>query len=199
MASNETGSAWHEFIHGWPLVVRIIVGLIGVFAVLFVVFLVAFLIIEQQEDVEVGLSGFKATRPETALEKNCRLQSQQVSSLAQQISNEIQTLEAQVATKDHELAETRAKCLAEYAKVPQPTNYQSRCRTEISTSNGGLTTYAIPRGDFETILTTTAQDRDDIESKISAKERLRTQLQQHFEQLCLRTSPAESAQSPGTR
>lgn len=198
MARSNTNSAWHELIRDWPLLLRVILGITAVFVVLLTILLVAFLIIERQEDVEVGPSGFKATRPETALEKNCRLQSQQVSSQTQQISNEIETLEAQVSAKDHELAETRAKCLAEYAKVLQPKNYQSLCRTEISTSNNFQSFYANPRGDYETALTTAAQDRDNIENRITAKERLRTQLQQHFEQVCLRTSPAAITQDRST-
>jgi hypothetical protein len=149
-----------------------IIGVVIAFA------FVAFLLVEQGQDIEIGPSGFKATRPETPLEKNCRLESQQLSALDQEISEEIIALEEQVAAKDHELSETRAKCLAAQGKadhtppdlftVPSRPG-QSRCRTEITVSNEMGSTYALPRGDFETALTSAAQERDTIQSKIAAK------------------------------
>lgn len=188
MTSNNVNNFWQKVVYDWPVWTKIIGAIV-------VLCLVIFLVIERGEDVSIGLTGFTATRPETPLERNCRLASQQASALDQEISNEILALEAQVAAKDRELSETRSKCLNAQAKMTHATDVdavpshhfsqpQSRCRTEISTSNAMDATYAAPIGDYETALTSAAEDRYDLESKIADKEHLRTQQQQRLDQIC---------------
>ena len=204
MDLNNAHNVWRRIFFDWPVWIRVT----GVIAVLC---LVSFLIIEQGEDISISITGFTATRPETPLEKNCRLATQQTSALDQEISNEIIALEFQVAAKDRELSDTRSKCLAAQAKkTPAPDidgipshhfqTPQSACRTEISTSNEFGSSFAHPIGDYETALTDAAQDRYELKSKISEKEKFRTQQQQRLDQLCFgivtQRSISNSAQRP---
>lgn len=193
MASNNTQGLWHELISGWSLRPRIIT----VFAINFillsisavVIFVSVLIIFQQHGNGELG--PFKVAQPKTPLEKNCRLLTEKARVQDQDISNEILALEAQVATKDQELSKTREKCLDAQAKddhnkdlINLPKS-QSRCRTEISSTDSFGAHFAHPQGDYETALTSAAEDRNDIRSKIAAKEHLRMQQQQKLEQVCL--------------
>src|SRR6516165_2759175 len=108
-------------------------------------------------DVEIGLKGFKATRPETTLEKNCRMASQEASARDQSFNSEILALHAQIAIKDHELAEIRQKCVAAQLSETQigarhrwigPNG--SSCNTETNTvsSDSSVMYFAAPFGDY---------------------------------------------------
>ena len=124
MANDNTGSAWHELFLGRPLCLKITVELLGFVLLCFVVFGVSFLIINRNMEVQIGLTGFKATRPDTTLEKNCRTASQEASARDQSFNSEILALQAQVAIKDHDLADIRQKCLAARAN-------ENRTQTEF--------------------------------------------------------------------
>jgi hypothetical protein len=93
-ANDRTDSVWHELLVGWPLWLRIAVVLFGFVLLCFVIFGVSFLIIKRNMDVEIGLKGFKATRPETTLEKNCHMASQEASARDQSFNSEILALQA---------------------------------------------------------------------------------------------------------
>ena len=178
-------SFWHEFFREWPLWSRVGLGIISVMIVLFIVFGVSFLVVERQEDIEISVRGFKAKRPETTLEKNCRMASQESSAWDESINREILALQAQVAIKDHDLSEIRQKCLTTLPNADR-LQTESRCRTEISQSDGRtMATFANPRGDYETELTSTAEERQALESKIAAKEQERAQWRRQLEQRCL--------------
>ena len=177
MDPNNTGGSFiRRAVHDLPLwaeVTRILVVFI----------FVAFLIIERGEDIEIGLSGFKATRPETPLEKSCRVAAEQARVRDQNVNNEILALQAQVAIKDRDLSETRQKCLA-----AQPTSRDSfnpsLCKTEISKSSDLGTYFAHPQGSYETELTSIAGEIYDLQSQIAAKEKARTQWQELLDQRC---------------
>lgn len=87
----------------WPRGLRISLGLLGVFLLLSATVFVGFLIVERGEDVQIG--PFKATRPETPHERNCRLAAEEAKPWFQNINGEILAIESQVATKDRELSE----------------------------------------------------------------------------------------------
>jgi hypothetical protein len=178
MANDNTGSAWQFFI-GLPLWLKSTVALVGMGLLCFVVFGVSFLIINRNMEVQIGLTGFTATRPETTLEKNCRMASQEASARDQSFNSEILALQAQVAIKDHDLSEIRQKCLAE--PPPKHTD-SSRCNTEIHP-------FAIGSGGYESVLTTIAQERQDLESRIVAKEKERARWQQRLDQRCVAEAP----------
>ncbi len=197
MNSGNIGSFWHELFRGVPLSIRITLVLIISFAALSIVFLVPFLILERQEDIEIGLKGFKATRPETTLEKNCRMATQEASVWSQSINSEILALESQVSIKDHDLSETRQKCLATLTNITRTQN-ESRCRTEVSQFGRLVTTFAVPRGDYETELTNIAEERNALQLRIAAKEQERAQWRQRLNQRCLGTEAHEpTAQTHG--
>ena len=183
MQPDDTGNFWHEFFRGWPLWLRISLVVAAFLIVAFAVFSAIFLAVERQEDIEIGLRGFKATRPETTLEKNCRIAGQEASARDKSFNSEILSLQAQVAIKDHDLSETRQKCLA-LASVNRAQS-ESRCRTEISQSNGWVSTFANPHGDYETELTGIAEERYSLQAKIAAMEQERAQWRQRLDAQCL--------------
>ena len=129
----------------------------------------------RNKEVQIGLTGFKATRPETTLEKNCRMASQEASARDQSFNSEILALQAQVAIKDHDLAEVRRKCLAQ--RPPEHTD-SSRCNTEVEP-------FLIGPGGYESVLTTIAQEKQAPQSRIVAKEKERAQWQQRLDQRCV--------------
>lgn len=85
--------------------------------------------------------------------------------------------------KDHDLSETRQKCLAAQPTSRDPYN-SSLCKTEISQSNGSSTYFARPQGNYETELTSIAGEIAGLKSKIAAKEKDRTQWQELLGQRC---------------
>jgi hypothetical protein len=89
-----------------------------------------------------------------------------------------------VAIKDHELAEIRQKCLAARASENRPLN-DPRCRTETTHSTGWMATFANPRGDYETALNSTAEERQALQSRIAAKDQERAEWQRRLDQRCL--------------
>lgn len=184
MTSNITGSFWHALLHDWPLAARIAFVATMTIAAFAATFLVLSLVMQGSRDIEFGLKGIKSTRSETTLERNCRMAREGGNAWNQSISNEILALESQKATKDHDLSETRSKCLAAVANIAHSPN-ESRCHTEISRSNRMGFFFAHPKNDHETVLNSIAEEKYEIELKIVAKEQERRQLQQQFNQRCL--------------
>jgi len=174
MANNNTGGAW-GLIRALPQWMQITLAIFAMLFIGYIVFGVSFLIIKRDMEVEIWLTGFKATRPETTLEKNCRMASQEASARDQSFNSEILALQAQVAIKDHDLGEIRQKCLAARAG----------CRTQTTHSTGADMVFANPRGDYETALNSIAEERQALGSRIAAKEQERAQWQQRLDQRCL--------------
>jgi hypothetical protein len=178
-----------ELFVDWPRRLKIAVGLFLLFLIVCVGAFVSFLIINKGMEVEIGPKGFKATRPETMLEKNCRMAAQEASARDQSFNSDILALQAQIAIKDHELAEMRQKCVAAQQSETQiGTRHRwsgwngSRCHTETTQSNGFGTTY---EGDYETALNSIADERQALEARILAKERERAQWRQRLDLRCL--------------
>ena len=190
MTSSTTGSFWHALIHNLPaktktVLIAVSIAIITIL-IIFVFAAILYLVIQGNRDINFGPEGFKSTRSETTLERNCRTAREGGNAWSQSISNEILTLESQEAMKDHDLSETRSKCLAAVANTAHPPN-EFRCHTEDSTSNGGSFAHTFPRNDHEVVLENIAQEKYQIELKIEAKEQERRQLQQQFNQRCLGT------------
>jgi hypothetical protein len=184
--------AMRELFVDWPRRLKIAVGLFVLFLFVCVGAFVAFLIIIKGMEVEIGRKGFKATRPDTTLEKNCRMASQEASARDQSFNSELLALQAQKAIKDHELAEMRQKCVAAQSSETQIGARHrwsgwngSRCNTETTVSSGFSITYATPEGDYETALNAIAEERQALEVRILAKEHERAQWQQRLDRRCL--------------
>jgi hypothetical protein len=175
MANDNADGAW-GVIRNFPQWMQIILAIFGMLFLGYVVFGVSFLLIKRDMDVQISLTGFKATRPETTFEKNCRMASQEASARDQSFNSEILALQAQVAIKDHDLGDIRQKCLAARAG----------CKTETTHSTGAFATFANPHGDYEMALNNTAKERKALQSRIEAKEQERAQWQQRLDQRCLR-------------
>ncbi len=159
---------------------------------------VGFLIVERGKDVQIG--PFKATRPETPHERNCRLAAEEVKPWFQNVNGEILAIELQVATKDRELSEVRQKCIAAHPTKPMTKTEawpQSLCKTETSGKSGSMIYFANPEGDYETALTSIASERRDLQSRIEAKEKERTQRQQSWDQRCLGNPQDSTIGTPG--
>lgn len=182
MDSNSTGGFWHEYFRSWPLSTKIGLGIIIAIAVV----LLLFFTVESGRDIEIGPSSIIIKRSETKLERSCRLEIQKLSLSDQNTNSEIIALEAQVATKDHELSETRQRCLAAPANTPHFKN-ESRCRTQINEFDSFVTTFADSRNDYETEVNSIAEERKTLKSKIAAKEQEREQRQQRLSQRCFGT------------
>src|SRR5215472_8082353 len=174
MTNNNIGGVW-GFIRDLPQWTKITLAILSILLLSYFVFGVSFLIIKRDMEVQIGPTGFKAMRPETTFEKNCRMASQEASARDQSFNSEILALQAQVAIKDHDLGEIRQKCLAARAG----------CRTETTHSTGAAIFFANPRGDYEIALNNTAEEREALVSRIKAKEEERAQWQHQLDQRCL--------------
>ena len=70
--------------------------------------------------------------------------------------------------------------------APKPNSANEfRCGTETTQSTGAYMIVANPRGDYETALNNTAEERQALELRIKAKEQERAQWQQRLDQRCL--------------
>ena len=189
------GSAW-AIVADWPRGLRISLGLLGIFLLLSATVFVGFLIVERGKDVQIG--PFKATRPETPHERNCRLAAEEVKPWFQNVNGEILAIESQVATKSRTLrGASEVHCSASHHANDQDRAWpQSLCKTETSGKSGSMIYFAIPEGDYETALTSIASERRDLQSRIEAKEKERTQRQQSWDQRCL-GNPQTSNRHPG--
>jgi len=103
-----------ELIRPLPLSMKITVLFIGILLACFGVFGVSFLIINRNMEVEIGLNGFKATRPETTLEKNCRSESQAFVSFDQGLNSNIGALNDHMSILVRDMDEIRKKALRRY-------------------------------------------------------------------------------------
>jgi hypothetical protein len=108
----------------------------------------------------------------------------------QNINSELLALQAQVASKDRDLSETRQKCLAASVNANHD-QHSSRCRTETSFSRPGFAAFVNPNGDYETELTSIAEEKSSILERIDNKEKERRQWHQQLDQLCLGTATRE--------
>ena len=139
-------------------------------------------------------------RPETPHERNCRLAAEEVKPWFQNVNGEILAIKSQVATKDRELSEVRQKCIAAHPTKPMTKTEawpQSLCKTETSGKSGSMIYFANPEGDYETALTSIASERRDLQSRIEAKEKERTQRQQSWDQRCLGNPQDSTIGTPG--
>ena len=175
-----------ELIRPLPLSMKITVLFIGILLACFGVFGVSFLIINRNMEVEIGLNGFKATRPETTLEKNCRSESQAFVSFDQGLNSNIGALNDHMSILVRDMDEIRKKCLAEIQAKTGPFSEPEsvaarRAMLECHTPEG---LDFNPSGRYGLVLRELSDQQQDIRSQIAALQEQRRQAHQHMIQLC---------------
>jgi len=178
-----------ELIRPLPPSMKITVLFIGLFIALllagFVLFGVSFLIINRNMNVEIG--PFKATQPETTLEKNCRSESQALVSFEQGLNSNIGALNDHMSILVRDMDEIRKKCLAEVQAKTGPFMEPAgvaarRDQLECHTPEGMMNFN--PSGRYGLVLQELSGQQQDIRSQIAALQEQRRQAHQHMIQLC---------------
>jgi len=185
MAEDKVGDSWtDELSRGLPRWLKIIVWLIGTLLTVFVVLGGAFLIIGLNMDVEVG--PFKATRPETTLEKNCRREAQAFTVFDQGLTTNIGALNDRMSILVRDMDEIRKKCLAEVQAGTGPFSvpaevaarrYQLECHTPEGQNFN-------PNGRYGLVLGELSEQQQGISSQIASLQEQRRQAHQHLIEVC---------------
>jgi hypothetical protein len=187
MAGDKIGDSWKdELTRGLPLWMKITVWLSGILLTCFVVLGVAFLIINRSMDVEIGLKGFKATRPETTLEKNCRSESQAFAEFDQGLNSNIGALNDRMSIVVRDMDEIRKKCLAEVQAKTGPFMEPAgvaarRDQLECHTPEGRNFN---PNGRYGLVLGELSDQQQEIRSQIAALQKQRQQAHQYLIEMC---------------
>jgi hypothetical protein len=186
MAEDKIGDSWkHELTRGLPQWMKITIWVSVILLTFIGVLGGAFLIIGLNMDVEIG--PFKATRPETTLEKNCRSEAQAFAVFDHGLTTNIGALNDRMSILVRDMDEIRKKCLAEVqAKTgpfAEPAGVAARrdqleCHTPEGSRNFN------PSGRYGLVLGELSVQQQDIHSQIAALQEQRRQAHQHLIDMC---------------
>jgi hypothetical protein len=189
MAGDKISDSWKdELTRGLPLWMKITVWFSGILLTFFVVLGGSFLIIGRNMDVEFGLKGFKATRPETTLEKNCRSESEAFAAFDQGLISNIGALNDRMSILVRDMDEIRKKCLAEVQAKTGPFMEPAgvaarRDHLECHTPDGSFLNFN-PNGRYGLVLGELSGQQQDIRSQIAGLQEQRRQAHQHLIEMC---------------
>jgi hypothetical protein len=177
---DKTGSWKDELFRYLPLWVKVTVIFSGILLACYVTLGVSFLIVNRNMDVEIGLKAFKATRPETTLEKNCRSESQAVATFDEGLNSHIGALNDQMTILVRDMDEIRKKCLAE---IPTKITPRGSEAVDCDTAPDFLTNEN-PSGRYARVIRELAHQQEDIRSQVTGLREQQRERHQRLTELC---------------